>query len=60
MGKMSSSHSQFYHRRSIRLTGVAAVIGWFKTMTTNEYIRGVNNWVGENLIRDYGSVIILK
>lgn len=41
MGKMSSYHSPFNNRRSIRLTGLAAVIGWFKIMTTNEYIRGV-------------------
>ena len=36
------------------------VIQWFKTMTTNEYIRGVKRHHGCRLTSDYGSAIILS
>jgi len=34
------------------------VIQWFKTMTTNEYIRGVKPMIGDDSIKNYGKGII--
>ena len=63
----STNKCKFYHIAKTLLGvfqpndfGYAEIVAWFKTMTTNEYIKNVKQNIYRHLIKNYGKTVFMN